>query len=103
MGRKIEKTIIVDNMAENFELQPENGIFIQSWFGDPKDKALFELAPLLKGNNFFRLKIHVFLEIVKKNVGDVRKALVYFKDQMMQNIAKGIPEPHKFIDLSKLN
>ncbi len=37
-------------MAENFELQPENGIFIQSWYGETEDRALFELAPLLKGN-----------------------------------------------------
>ena len=42
--------IIIDNMAENFELQPENGIFIQSWYGDPEDRALFQLAPLLRGN-----------------------------------------------------
>ena len=40
-------------MAENFELQPENGIFIQSWYGEPKDRALFELAPLLKGKKLF--------------------------------------------------
>jgi CTD small phosphatase-like protein 2 len=39
--------IIVDNIAENFQLQPENGIFIKSWFTDEKDTALFELAPLL--------------------------------------------------------
>lgn len=51
---------------------------------------------------FFFIQIY-FLEIVKKNVLDVRKALIYFKEQMMQNIAKGIAEPHKFIDMSKLN
>jgi len=49
LGRDLKKIIIIDNLAENFELQPENGIFIQSWYGDPEDRALFELAPLLKG------------------------------------------------------
>jgi hypothetical protein len=47
IGRDLSKTIIVDNIAENFQLQPENGIFIKSWFTDPEDTALFELAPLL--------------------------------------------------------
>ena len=47
IGRDISRTIIVDNIAENFQLQPENGIFIKSWFADENDTALFELAPLL--------------------------------------------------------
>lgn len=47
-GRPLARTIIVDNVAENFYLQPDNGIFIKSWFDDMSDTALFELAPLLK-------------------------------------------------------
>lgn len=39
----------MDNVAENFQLQPDNGIFIKSWFEDMTDTALEELAPLLKG------------------------------------------------------
>jgi CTD small phosphatase-like protein 2 len=49
IGRNIAKTIIVDNVAENFQLQPDNGILIRSWFDDMSDTALEELAPLLKG------------------------------------------------------
>lgn len=48
IGRDLSKVIIVDNVAENFQLQPDNGIFIKSWFEDTKDTALTELAPLLK-------------------------------------------------------
>jgi len=48
IGRPLNKCIIVDNVAENFSLQPDNGIFIKSWFHDPTDTALLELAPLLK-------------------------------------------------------
>jgi len=48
IGRPLEKTIIVDNVAENFSRQPDNGIFIKSWFDDMSDTALLELAPLLK-------------------------------------------------------
>lgn len=48
IGRDLNKTIIVDNVAENFQKQPENGILIKSWYDDPQDDALFELGPLLK-------------------------------------------------------
>ena len=37
LGRPLEKTIIVDNLAENFLLQKDNGIFIQTWLEDPQD------------------------------------------------------------------
>ena len=48
LGRDLNKTIIVDNIPENFLLQPENGISIKSWFDDPEDTALADLAPLLQ-------------------------------------------------------
>lgn len=73
IGRPLNKTIIVDNVAENFSLQPDNGIFIKSWFDDMSDTALFELAPLLK-------------QIVEKKVKDVREALRKFRDQMIEQI-----------------
>lgn len=47
LGRDLDKTIIVDNITENFLLQPDNGISIKSWFDDPDDTALADLAPLL--------------------------------------------------------
>ena len=40
--------IIVDNVAQNFKLQQENGIHIKSWFDDAEDTALYELGPLLE-------------------------------------------------------
>jgi TFIIF-interacting CTD phosphatase-like protein len=45
--------LIVDNNPDNFQYQPENGIYIKSWYNDPNDRALVELAPLLKGNYFW--------------------------------------------------
>lgn len=48
LGRPLNKTLIIDNVAENFSQQPDNGIFIKSWFDDMSDTALPELAPLLK-------------------------------------------------------
>ena len=48
LGRDLKRVIIVDNLAQNFSRQPENGIHIRSWFDDPEDTALFELGPILK-------------------------------------------------------
>ena len=67
LGRDLNKTIIVDNITENFLLQPDNGISIKSWFDDPDDTALLDLAPLLR-------------QIVEQKVPDVRLALKESKD-----------------------
>lgn len=72
LGRDVSKCIIVDNVAENFMLQPENGIFIRSWFNDPKDRALFELGPLLE-------------QIGIERPDDVRDALRKQRDMMIMH------------------
>lgn len=40
LGRDIDKTFIVDNLEDNYLLQPRSGLAVSSWYGDPKDKAL---------------------------------------------------------------
>ena len=51
LGRDIKKVILVDNIANNFKLSPENGIQISPFFGDKdndeEDNALEELKKLL--------------------------------------------------------
>jgi len=43
------KTVIVDNIPENYALQYENGIHIKSWYaGDKDDKELSKLAKILQ-------------------------------------------------------
>jgi CTD small phosphatase-like protein 2 len=76
LGRPLEKTIIVDNLAENFILQKDNGIFIQTWLEDPTDTQLRDMIPLLK-------------QLVVKKVADVRVTLRAFRDQMARMISNG--------------
>ena len=40
IGRSLDKTIIVDNIADNFLMQKLNGIFISTWYDDPFDTEL---------------------------------------------------------------
>ena len=76
IGRCLSKTIIVDNIAENFQLQSNNGIFIKSWYNDKNDRALVELFPILQ-------------KIVVQKSKDVRSALKKMREQMEDNIKKG--------------
>ena len=62
LGRDLAKTIIIDNLAENFNYTtPLNGIWVESWYDDMDDNVLSLLIPFLK-------------EIVEKHV-DVRNVL----------------------------
>jgi Dullard-like phosphatase family protein len=69
IGRELSKTIIVDNNAENFQYQPENGIFIKSWYDDPSDTALRELSQVL-------------ISVSKKNNPDIRDGLKEMRQKM---------------------
>lgn len=63
MGRPLERTIIIDNLAENFNhTTPENGIWVESWYDDMDDNILDLLLPFLR-------------EIVLEKIPDVRKIL----------------------------
>jgi CTD small phosphatase-like protein 2 len=50
IGRDIKKTIIIDNLKENYmSTCPDNGIEIKSWYGeDLDDTELLKLIPFLK-------------------------------------------------------
>ena len=70
LGRDLKKTIIVDNIAENFCLQKDNGIFIKTWYDDQDDTELEKIGSLLK-------------ELVINQVSDVGKTLRHYRDQMI--------------------
>lgn len=48
LGRPLSHTLIIDNIADNFMLQPHNGIYIYTWIDDPTDTALSDLVPILR-------------------------------------------------------
>ena len=80
LGRDINKTIIIDNISDNFILQPDNGIFISTWYDDMKDRFLDEITPLLR-------------EIVERQVPDVRRALRTYRDQVLRQVSNGATNP----------
>ena len=61
--------IIIDNVAENYKLQKENGINIKNFEGDEDDTELYDLIPDLK-------------QLVDNKVGDVRSVLPHIIEKM---------------------
>ena len=75
---------IIDNASDNFRLQTDNGIFINTWIDDQTDTILFDLIPILK-------------DIVVKKVPDVRKALRKIRDTMIRFYVKGDQNPFQSV------
>lgn len=76
IGRDIKKTIIIDNLKENFESTcPNNGIEIISWYGyeNEEDKELKNLMPFLKA-------------LVLNEEQDVRPVLKYYRNNYLQYV-----------------
>ena len=69
INRDLSKTIIVDNIASNFKLQPRNGIAISTWTGDTEDLSLLNLIPVL-------------IKLARSKVNDVRDGLEKLSEYM---------------------
>jgi CTD small phosphatase-like protein 2 len=78
IGRDLNRTLIVDNMPQNFRLQKDNGIFIKTFYGeDRSDAALIDLIPILN-------------EIALSNTSDVRKSLYKYREEILNKISSNI-------------
>jgi CTD small phosphatase-like protein 2 len=75
LGRDLSKTIIVDNIRENFEKQDANGIEIKTWVGDPHDRELDVIAGFLRG-------------VVDAGVKDVRPIVKMFREQYEKELQR---------------
>lgn len=60
LNRDLSKIVIIDNFAENFILQKENGIYMRPWFNDVTDDALINLE-------------RYFLEFIQSGMEDIRQ------------------------------
>lgn len=47
IGRPLADSIIIDNAPQSYLFQPECGIPILSWYDDRRDRALYDLIPML--------------------------------------------------------
>ena len=69
LGRDLTKTIIIDNIEENYSLQPKNGLNISDFEGDENDNELnYLLEDLLKIVSREGLDVTFELDEVRKNM-----------------------------------
>ena len=69
LGRDLNKVIIIDNLSDNFNLQPNNGIPIITWTEDMKDSELLYIGNILEN-------------LILKNPLDVRIIIQKIKNDM---------------------
>jgi TFIIF-interacting CTD phosphatase-like protein len=78
IGRDVKKTLIIDNLPQNFRLQKENGIYIKNYWGDDnKDTALLDLIPILSG-------------IAKSKPSDIRRSLKGYHEEILKKISSNL-------------
>jgi len=77
IGRDLSRVIIVDNMEQNYKLQPDNGITIRPFWGkDVNDMALIDLLTILT-------------KIAKNNM-DVRDGISMYKEDIISRVTSNI-------------
>ena len=89
IGRDLGRTIIVDNLEDNFKLQPNNGIHIWTWLDDMKDTQLEDLGKILK-------------DLISKNPNDIRPIIKKFKEDINKKMRNNMNiNPFKGVDIFK--
>ena len=87
IGRDLKKTIIIDNLKDNYKLQFNNGIYIKTWTSDINDNWLKEIKRIL-------------ITIVKKQVNDVRKVIEKINEEVIKK--KNINNNYMGINIEKI-
>ena len=83
IGRDLDKIIIIDNIADNYILQKDNGLLIKTWNGNLNDRELFDLKNVLRS-------ISTFIEDSEEDV-DVRKIINEINNKVDRNNKKERP------------
>ena len=76
IGRALDKTLIIDNMAQNYKFQKNNGILIKSFWGDNRNDNIL--------NN-----LSIILIKIAKDGGDIRNGLIKYKNEIVNKITIG--------------
>ena len=79
LGRDLNKVCIVDNNRDNFSLQPENGLHISSYYGEPNDNEL----PLLCND---------LMKIIELQPDDIRTVLKQIDENMQKRYNENMYE-----------
>lgn len=82
LGRNLDRVLVIDHDPHAFQLQPENGISIKPFDGDPNDSELADLMDFLKAAAQSNMDLREFVR--RHGGGDEdlgRRYLLYKQDQ----------------------
>lgn len=91
LGRKMDRVLCIDHDAEAFQLQPENGIVIREFNGDPNDSELAVLIDFLKhaaSNTSAGADIRKEVEKFGGGDEDIGRRYLVYKDEQDQLVEK---------------
>ena len=88
LGRDLARTMIVDNLQDNFRLQPNNGIPIKTWNDDMNDNELNHLCKFLK-------------QLYTCQIKDVRYIIKSVREEFNMKMKKNAIYPYTYIDFNK--
>ena len=90
IGRNLNRCIIIDNLENNYKLQPNNGIQCSSWEDDMKDTQLNDLDRILS-------------QIIEKKPQDIKSIIKKLNEEVNEKLKdKTNLNPFKDIDVNKL-
>ena len=86
IGRDLSRVIIIDNLRENFRMQPNNGILIKTWTNDINDVQFKDILKILK-------------DIVTYDIHDVRTIIQKMNEEI--KVSRNIIRPYSNINIMK--
>ena len=90
IGRSLNRCLIIDNLADNFKLQPYNGIQCGTWMDDMKDTQLNDIDIILT-------------QIIERKPQDLKPIIRRLNDEINRKMKSNINlNPFKDIDVNKL-
>lgn len=90
LGRDLSKVIIIDNLRDNFKLQPNNGLEIKTWCEEIRDNQLKDIKIMLQG-------------LIFRKPNDIRAILKKLKVEITKRMKKNSISPYANIDIEKFN
>jgi Dullard-like phosphatase family protein len=90
LGRNLNRCLIIDNLAENFKFQQNNGIQCSTWNDDMKDTQLYDLDIILT-------------KIIEKKPQDIKPIIKKLNEEVNKKMKNNANlNPFKDIDVNKL-
>ena len=90
IGRNLNRCLIIDNIADNFKFQPDNGIQCTTWIDNMRDTQLNDLDLILT-------------KIIEKKPQDIRPIIKKLNEEVNKKMKNNMNlNPFKDIDVSKL-